>query len=96
MATAADGVVAGICYELNERMSHMSRPQADRFANELQFLMNTLRKYLSDDMLSVAENCKRMLFAKAGHKKGGDGPDGLMMIEELERLGRVYVLCLGE
>lgn len=96
MATAADGVVAGICYELNERMSHMSRPQADRFANELQFLLNTLRKYLSDDMLSVAENCKRMLFAKAGHKKGGDGPDGLMMIEELERLGRVYVLCLGE
>ena len=96
MATAADGVVAGICYELNERMSLMSRPQADRFANELQFLMNTLRKYLSDDMLSVAENCKRMLFAKAGHKKGGDGPDGLMMIEELERLGRVYVLCLGE
>jgi len=96
MATAADGVVAGICYELNERMSHMSRPQADRFGNELQFLMNTLRKYLSDDMLSVAENCKRMLFARAGHKQGGDGPDGLMMIEELERLGRVYVLCLGE
>jgi len=96
MATAADGVVAGICYELNERMPRMSGPQADQFASELQFLMNTLKKYLSDDMLSVAENCKRMLFAKAGHKQGGDGPDGLMMIEELERLGRVYVLCLGE
>uniref|UniRef100_A0A7R9W467 Exocyst complex component n=2 Tax=Pseudictyota dubia TaxID=2749911 RepID=A0A7R9W467_9STRA len=95
MATAADGVVAGICYELNERMARMTASGADRFANELQFLMNTLKKYLSDDMLSVAENCRRMLCAKAGHLQG-DGPDGLAAIEELERLGRVYVLCLGE
>ena len=95
MATAADGVVAGICYELNERMTRMTKRQADRFANELQFLMNTLKKYLSDDMLSVAENCRRMLCAKAGHLQG-DGPDGLAAIEELERLGRIYVLCLGE
>ena len=93
MATAADGTVAGICYELNERMSNMTAPQADRFANELQFLMNTLKKYLSGDMLSVAENCKGMLLAKAGHRQG-QGPDGLMQMEELERLGRIYALCL--
>jgi len=46
-------------------------------------------------MLSVAENCRRMLCAKAGHLQG-DGPDDLAAIEELERLGRIYVLCLGE
>mmetsp|Transcript_59902 Transcript_59902/g.88925 ORF Transcript_59902/g.88925 Transcript_59902/m.88925 type:complete len:993 (-) Transcript_59902:55-3033(-) len=98
MATAADGVVDGICNELNANMSRVKGRQADRMANELHFLINTLKNYLSDEMLSVADKCRRMLCSKAGRGGGiqGDGPNGLAAIEELERLGRVYVLCLGE
>jgi hypothetical protein len=98
MATAADSVIEGICSELNDTMARMRGRQADRMANELQFLINTLKNYLSDEMLAVADNCRRMLCSKAGRGGGiqGDGPDGLAAIEELERLGRVYVLCLGE
>eukprot|EP00978_Attheya_sp_CCMP212_P036717 scaffold168625_cov46-Attheya_sp.AAC.3 len=96
MATAADSVIEGICSELNDTMARMRGRQADRMANELQFLINTLKNYLSDEMLAVADNCRRMLCSKAGGGIQGDGPDGLAAIEELERLGRVYVLCLGE
>jgi hypothetical protein len=61
-------------------------------------LMNTLRKFLKDDTLDRVDACRKMLCSKAGRGGGlqGDGPDGLAALEDLERLGRVYVLCLGE
>jgi len=96
MATAADSVVDGICYELKARIPRMKGSHADRYSNELQFLISTLRKYLSDEVLGEAENCRRVLLSKKGGGFQGDGPDGLGGIEKLERLGRVYVLCLSE
>jgi len=95
MSTAADSVVDGICFEMDQRMAQMRGTQADVYLNELQFLINTLRKYLSKDLLGVAEHCRENLLSKAGAGFQGDGPDGLGAIEHLERLGRVYVLCLG-
>mmetsp|Transcript_23760 Transcript_23760/g.35081 ORF Transcript_23760/g.35081 Transcript_23760/m.35081 type:complete len:1255 (-) Transcript_23760:54-3818(-) len=97
MATAADGVVEGICNEIKDRKTKMKVRQADRMANELQFLINTLKTYLSEETLSMVENSRRTLCSRAGRGAvQGDGPDGLAALEELERLGRVYVLCLGE
>ncbi len=95
MSTAADSVVDGICYEISQRMSRMRGSQADQYLSELQFLMTTLKKYLGDDVLNAAENCKNKLQAKIGGV-GGQGPDGLGAIERLERLGRIYVMCLVE
>lgn len=98
MATAADGVAEGICHEIKQRLTKMKVRQADRMANELHFLMNTLKGYLSDDILALVDSTRRTLCSRAGRGGGaqGDGPDGLAALEELERLGRVYVLCLGE
>jgi len=98
MQTAADGVICGICDEIAERKLQMKVRQADRLANELSFLINTLKKYLSTETLAMVNNSRRMLCSKAGRGGGaqGGGPDGLAALEELERLGRVYVLCLGE
>ena len=98
MSTAADSVVDGICYEISQRMSRMRGSQADQYLSELQFLMTTLRKYLGDDVLNAAENCKSKLLSKIGGVSGshGQGPDGLGAIERLERLGRIYVMCLVE
>ena len=98
MATAADGVVEGICIEIKQRKSKLKVRQADRLANELQFLMNTLKRYLSDETLAVMDQTRRTLCHRAGRDGGlqGDGPDGLAALEDLERLGRVYLLCLGE
>jgi hypothetical protein len=96
MSTAADSVVDGICFEISERLSRMRSWQAERYMNELQFLMNTLRRYLGDNVLNDAEDCKKKLFQRTGGDFQGNSPDGLMAIEELERLGRVYVLCLSE
>lgn len=97
MATAADGVVVGICNEIKRRKTKMKVRQADRMANELQFLMSTLKTYLSDETLAMVDNTRRTLCSRAGRGGiQGDGPDGLAALEELERLGRVYVLCLGE
>ena len=96
MSTAADSVVEGICLELSDRMPQMSGKHADKYSNELQFLINTLRRYMSNELLEVVDNCRYLLLAKAGGGFQGDGPDGLGAIEQLERLGRVYVLCLGE
>ena len=95
MTTAADSVVDGACYEISQRMSRMRGSQADQYLSELQFLLNTLKKYLSDDRLNAAENCKNRLLAKTGGFQG-QGPDGLGGIERLERLGRMYVMCLSE
>jgi hypothetical protein len=97
MATVAEGIAEGVCEQIQQRKMTLKVRQADRLANELQFLMNTLKIYLSPEAMSLLEGTRRMLCAKAGRGNGmqGDGPDGLAALEELERLGRVYVLCLG-
>ena len=95
MSTAADSVVDGICFEISQRMSRMRGSQADQYLSELLFLLNSLKSYLGDDVLSSAEDCKNNLLKKIGGSQG-QGPDGLGAIERLERLGRIYVMCLGE
>lgn len=96
MASAADGVVVGICKEVAMRKAKMKVRQADRMANELQFLLNTLKSYLKSENITLIESTRRTLLSRSGRGVQGDGPDGLAALEELERLGRVYVLCLGE
>lgn len=98
MATVADAVAEGICEQVQQRKMTLKVRQADRLANELQFLINTLKRYLKPETVGLVDNTRRMLCTKAGRGSGiqGDGPDGLAALEELERLGRVYVLCLGE
>lgn len=98
MATVADGVVEGICNEIMKRKLKLKVRQADRLANELEFLNNTLKKFLASNTLVLLDSTLHMVSSKAGRGKDyqGDGPDGLAALEELERLGRVYVLCLGD
>ncbi|KAG7369675.1 exocyst complex component Sec5 [Nitzschia inconspicua] len=98
MATVAEGVAEGICEQIQQRKMTLKVRQADRLANEMQFLLNTLRNYIQPESRSLLEQTRRMLCSKAGRGAGiqGDGPDGLAALEELERLGRVYVLCLGQ
>lgn len=98
MVTVADGVVEGICNEVMKRKLKLKVRQADRLANELEFLNNTLKKFLGEDTLALLDSTLHMVSAKAGRGRDyqGDGPDGLAALEELERLGRVYVLCLGD
>ena len=97
MATVAEGIAEGICEQIQQRKMMLKVRQSDRLANELQFLMNTLKIYLSTEAMDLLDGTRRMLCSKAGRGNGmqGDGPDGLAALEELERLGRVYVLCLG-
>jgi len=95
LGTAADGVVNGICNEVNKKMHKIGPKQVDRLAAELHFMINTLKIHLSEEALSTADLCREELCAKAGHRIG-EGPDGLGTVENLERLGRVYVLCLAE
>jgi Exocyst complex component Sec5 len=104
MATVADGVIEGICNEIMKRKLKLKVRQADRLANELEFLSNTLKKFLnSDETRVLLKSTLQMVCTKAGRSSSGgrdyqdhDGPDGLAALEELERLGRVYVLCLGD
>jgi hypothetical protein len=98
MATVADGVVEGICKEIMDRKASLKVRQADRLANELEFLKNTLKKFLGEESLSLLGSTLQLVATRAGRGRNyqGDGPDGLAALEELERLGRVYVLCLGE
>jgi Exocyst complex component Sec5 len=98
MATVADGVVEGICNEVMKRKLKLKVRQADRLANELEFLNNTLKKFLGEETLALLDSTLHMVSSKAGRGRDyqGDGPDGLAALEELERLGRVYVLCLGD
>jgi hypothetical protein len=98
MATVAEAVAEGICGEIQQRKSSLKVRQADRLANELQFLLNTLKSYLKKETIKKIDSTRFMLIGKAGQNSGaqGDGPDGLAALEDLERLGRVYVLFLGE
>lgn len=98
MSTVAEGVVEGICNEILQRKTHLKVRQADKLANELEFLKNSLRKFLGSETMRLLESTLEMANGKAGrgHDYQGDGPDGLAALEELERLGRVYVLCLGD
>lgn len=102
LRTASDGVVENICLELRSKLNLISPPKADVFAIHLQFLNNTLKKYLSDEVVSLASDTRRMMLSKAGTggrgigKGMGNGPEGLTALENLERLGRVYVLCLTD
>ena len=100
LQTASDGVVENICLELKSKLNHV-RPQADVFSIHLQFLINTLKKYLSNEILSLASDTRRMLLSASAGGRGvgkgmGNGPEGLTALENLERLGRVWVMCLGE
>jgi len=94
LQTASDGIVENICLELKAKLTRIRPTKADAFASHLQFLMNTLKKYLSDETLTLASDTRRMLLSKAGAKR--HGPEGLSGLENLERLGRVYVMCLNE
>ena len=111
MATVADGVLEGICNEIMNRKLKLKVRQADRLANELEFLNNTLKKFVNgDETRLLLKTTLHMLCTKAGRSSATtmlnsngrdyhhdhDGPDGLAALEELERLGRVYVLCLGD
>lgn len=93
--TASDSLVLGFCKELRSRFPRMSGHHADRHVNELLFLLQTLRKFLSENVLLETEECRRILVNKAGGSFQGTGPDGLGTIERLERLGRIYVICLS-
>jgi hypothetical protein len=97
MVTVADGVVEGICNEVIKRKLKLKVRQADRLANELEFLKNSLSKFLGAESVALLDSTLNMVSAKAGRGRDyqGNGPDGLAALEELERLGRVYVLCLG-
>lgn len=97
MATVAEGIAESVCEQIQRKKMTLKVRQADRLANELQFLMNTLKIYLNSEPTSLLDETRRMLCSKAGRGNGmkGGGPDGLAALEELERLGRVYVLCLG-
>ena len=98
MTTVSDGVVEGICNEILKRKLKLRVRQADRLANELEFLRNTLKKFLGEEASALLESTANVVNSKAGRGQDyqGNGPDGLAAIEELERLGRVYVLCLGD
>ena len=95
----SNGVVENICIDLKTKMNKV-RPRADIYSIHLQFLINTLKKYLSEEVLSLASDTRRMLLSASswggGGKGMGNGPEGLAALENLERLGRVYVMCLGE
>ena len=93
MATVAESVAETICEEILQRKSKIRVRQADRLANELHFLLNTLKRYLTRETLKLLDSTRAMLVGKAGQGAAGQG---VAALEELERLGRVYVLCLGE
>jgi len=93
MATVAEAVAETICEEILQRKSKLRVRQADRLANELQFLLNTLKRYLKRETAKLLDSTRAMLVGKAGQGSSGHG---VAALEELERLGRVYVLCLGE
>ena len=92
MTTVGDAVIEGLCSEIMKKKMKLKVRQADRLANELEFLRNTLKRFLSGGAMTALEDTLNLVSAKAG--RGRDFQ--LDALEELERLGRVYVLCLGE
>ena len=94
LQTASDGIVENICLELKAKLTRVRPTKADSYASHIQFMINTLKKFLSEDTLALATDTRRMLLSKAGAKR--HGPEGLSGLENLERLGRVYVMCLNE
>ena len=98
LQTASDGVVENICIDLKAKSGRI-RHDADVYSIHLQFLIGALKKYLSDEVLSLASDTRRMLLSASSGSRGkgmGNGPEGLTALENLERLGRVYMICLGE
>lgn len=68
--------------------------QAEELALELDFLVKLLDPYLFDYQLEdMISDQKEALHSKSGRTFQED-PDGLHYTEQLEKLGRVYVLCL--
>ena len=98
LQTASDGVVENICVDLKAKSGRI-RHNAAVYSIHLQFLIGALKKYLSDDVLSLASDTRRMLLSASSGSRGkgmGNGPEGLTALETLERLGRVYMICLGD
>ncbi len=92
LQTASDGVVESICLELKSKWNQVRPGNLHVYSIHLQFLISTLKKYLSDDTLSLASDTRRMLSTRSEV----NGPEGLTALETLERLGRVYIMCLGD
>ena len=96
LQTASNGVVESICLELKSKWNQVRSGNLHVYSIHLQFLISTLKKYLSDEILSLASDTRRMLSASGAVAGLGHGPEGLTALENLERLGRVYVMCMGD
>mmetsp|Transcript_8983 Transcript_8983/g.19861 ORF Transcript_8983/g.19861 Transcript_8983/m.19861 type:complete len:107 (+) Transcript_8983:407-727(+) len=94
LSMASECFVHAMCNEINERMPQLGNRSCSRLVAELQFLTNILKLYLRRETLSHAADVRDRLRDRTQNRDVG--PDGLRAIEELERLGRVYVLCLGD
>jgi len=58
--------------------------------------MATVAEGVAEGICAQIQQRKISLKVRQADRIQGDGPDGLAALEDLERLGRVYVLCLGE
>jgi len=107
VVSAAESLVFSMCTEINTKLaasassirqgSGMTPKQADQLANELQFVLSTLKKHIGHKAIDTGNAALDALHIKAERAGGtGKGPDGLSIVENLERLGRVYTLCLAE
>lgn len=107
VVSAAESLVFSMCTEINTKLaasassirqgSGMTPKQADQLANELQFVLSTLKKHIGHKAIDTGNAVLDALHIKAERSGGtGKGPDGLSIVENLERLGRVYTLCLAE
>lgn len=98
LQTASNAVVESICLELKSKWNQVRPGNLHAYSVHLQFLISTLKKYLSDETVTLASDTRRMLSTSSGVGVAGkgmsNGPEGLTAIENLERLGRVYVMCL--
>lgn len=94
VVSASESMVNGLCDEISNKTHRITASHADRLANELQFVLNTLKNHVDEETtLKTGNACVQALCKKAG-RGNLTGPVDLSPIEELERLGRVYVLCL--
>jgi hypothetical protein len=96
VVSASETLLNGLCDEITSKTHRITASHADRLANELQFVLNTLKKHVDEETTwKTGNSCLQALYKKAG-KGNLNGPVDLGPIEELERLGRVYVLCLAD